>query len=52
MSTTNYLEGAAGLGLVWYGFKKESGIAKWALVGLGAYLLYTTYQAYAGTTSA
>jgi hypothetical protein len=51
MGATTYLEGAAGLGLVWYGFKKESGIAKWALIGFGAYLLYSTYQTYSGTTS-
>ena len=50
MGTTQYIEGAAGIGLLYFGFKK-SGWEKWALIGVGAYLLYSTYQAYSGTAT-
>jgi uncharacterized membrane protein len=51
LTSTDYIEGAAAVGLLWYGMKK-SGLEKWALIGLGAYLLYGVYQDYSGTATA
>lgn len=42
MST--YIEGGAGIGLLYWGLAKESGWKKWALAAAGAYFLYSAYQ--------
>jgi uncharacterized membrane protein len=51
LGTTDYIEAAAAAGLVWYGLKK-SGLEKWALLGLSAYLLYGVYQDYSAAPTA
>jgi hypothetical protein len=51
LTTTDYIEAAAAVGLVWYGFKK-SGLEKWGLIAIGAYLAYGVYQDFSATTSA
>lgn len=53
LSTTDYIEGAAAIGLVFWGLKHESGWKKWALIGVAAYFAYNVYQDYSGgaTTS-
>jgi hypothetical protein len=51
LGTTDYIEGAAAIGAVWYGMKK-SGWEKWALFALAAYFAYNVYTDYsAGGTS-
>ena len=50
MNTTTYLEGAAAVGLLYWGFAKESGWKKWALIGVGAYLAYSVYESYSGAS--
>jgi hypothetical protein len=50
LSTTDYIEGAAAVGLVYWGVKK-SGWEKWALLAIAAYLAYGVYQDYSGGTT-
>jgi hypothetical protein len=45
LSTTDYIEAAIAAGLIWYGIKK-SGIEKYALLGIAAYLAYGVYTDY------
>lgn len=52
LSTTDYVEGAAAIGLAWYGLKRSSGIAKWAMLGLAVYLAYGVYTDASGSASA
>jgi len=42
LTTTDYVEGAASIGLAVWAFKK-SGWEKWALLGVAAYLAYSVY---------
>lgn len=44
LSTTDYIEGAAAIGLAYWGLAKESGWKKWALIGIAAYLAYGVYS--------
>jgi hypothetical protein len=50
LSTTDYVEGAIALGAAYYAFKK-TGWEKWALLGLAAYLAYSVYSDYGGTST-
>lgn len=53
LSTTDYIEAVAAVGLIYWGLKHESGWKKWALVGVGAYFAYSVYSDYsAGGTTA
>jgi hypothetical protein len=49
LTTTNYLEGAAAVALIYWGLRKESGWKKWGLVAVGAYFAYSVYQDYSAT---
>lgn len=49
LSTTDYVEGALAIGLIWWGLKKGSGWEKYAALGIAAYLAYGVYKDYAGT---
>ncbi len=54
MNTTTYIEGAAAVGLIYWGLARESGWKKWGLVAVGAYFAYSVYQDYtsaSGTTA-
>jgi hypothetical protein len=54
LSTTDYIEGAAAAGLLYWGFRKASGWEKWGAIALAAYFAYNVWQDYSGgsTTSA
>jgi tetrahydromethanopterin S-methyltransferase subunit D len=53
LGTTDYIEGAAAVALIYWGLRKESGWKKWGLVAVGAYFAYSVYSDYsAGGTTA
>lgn len=51
LGTTDYIEGAAAIGLVYWGMKHGSGLAKWGAFALAAYFAYNVYSDYSGGTT-
>lgn len=51
LSTTDYIEAAIAAGLLYWGLRKGSGLAKWGAIGVAAYLAYGVYQDYGSTST-